>query len=598
MAKLQHLSFNRFLLPFLLVAVGLVFTVYIGKDAVGDLIANQRSEASARATVLELQNLMTQALNAETGQRGYMITGSEHYLLPYETALRELPQALMTLERRFKDDAPQLARLRAFRQQQELKFAELAETIGVRRNQGFEAAQQLVRTDRGRDYMLRMRAEVDAMLQAENHRLNARIEDSGRSAEKGMRIIVLAALVNLGLLGLAFGVVRIDNLARQRASVKLEEARNLLRSVIDGSPALIFLKDTHGKFILVNKAFEEFTGRTAGAIIGKTSADLFAHDIAQLHLETDRQAMQGSQAVRFEESVVDARSGELRHFISAKVPLLGAGGKLTGVCGVSSDITSLKAAETEIRAINQVLEKRVEQRTSALQEANGHLEAFSYTVAHDLRAPLRGIQGFAEAIAEDYAPVLDDTGKDYLVRIEKAAMRMERLIEDLLSFARLARTDLGLAPVRLSDALDEALRMLAAPIRDTRAEIEIGENLPTVRANHAACVQVLQNLLSNALKFSLPREVPRIRIGSELREGRARLWVRDAGIGIDPRQSERIFRPFERLHGQEAFAGTGIGLAIVDKATRRMGGDCGVESEPGKGACFWIELPLHSREAQ
>lgn len=233
-------GFNRLLLPFLLAALGLVLTAYIGKDAVDDLIGNQRSEASARATVLELQNLMTQALNAETGQRGFIITGGEHYLLPYEKALRDVPKSLMKLQQEFSGDAQQLARLDSFRQQQKLKFAELAQTIETRRTAGFEAAQRLVLTDRGRDHMLRMRADVDAMLQSENRKLNTRIAESGRSAEQAVRTILFAALVNLGLLALAFIVVRIDNLARRKAGENLEEARNLLRGVIDGSPALIF----------------------------------------------------------------------------------------------------------------------------------------------------------------------------------------------------------------------------------------------------------------------------------------------------------------------------------------------------------------------
>ena len=236
------------------------------------------------------------------------------------------------------------------------------------------------------------------------------------------------------------------------------------------------------------------------------------------------------------------------------------------------------------------LEQRVEQRTAELEELNRELEAFTYTVSHDLRAPLRGIQGFAEALLEDYRDKLDDDGQEYLQRVEAGARRMEVLIEDLLAYSRLSRTSLRLSPVSLSTALDQAMMLLESDIRQQSAQITIPDRLPSVYAHLPTLVQVLQNLLSNALKFTLPDQTPTIVVTAEAADEFVRLSIRDYGIGVEREFHERIFQAFERLHGQDQFPGTGIGLAIVKKGVERMGGTCGVESEVNGGSNFWIRL--------
>ncbi|TFW02017.1 PAS domain S-box protein, partial [Oxalobacteraceae bacterium OM1] len=343
--------------------------------------------------------------------------------------------------------------------------------------------------------------------------------------------------------------------------------------------------------------FERFHGMAAEAALGRTAAELLPPPQLARDEASDHAVLARGEPVYAEEAALQANDGTLHHFVFAKVPLRDNDGRVQGLCGILSDVTPLKQAESEVRELNQSLERRVAERTEELAEvnaelrdANTQLEAFSYTVAHDLRAPLRGIQGFADAVAEDYAERLDAVGRDYLMRIGRAAARMEGLIDDLLAFARLARVDLPLTRVPLDDVVAEALRLLADAIGAARARIDVGQSLHAVRANPAACVQIVQNLLSNAIKFSRPGVPPHVRVRSERRGACVRLWVEDNGIGIPPEQRARIFRPFERLHGQEEYAGTGIGLAIVDKAARRMGGACGMDGRAEGGSCFWIEL--------
>jgi signal transduction histidine kinase len=224
-------------------------------------------------------------------------------------------------------------------------------------------------------------------------------------------------------------------------------------------------------------------------------------------------------------------------------------------------------------------------------ERTAELDSFAYSVAHDLRAPLRSMRGFSEALLEDYAPQLPSEGRDYALRISKAAARMNALIEDLLAYSRLAREHVALAPLDLDDVLRSVIEEMASELLERKAQVTVEKPLLRVIGHPVILQQVFQNLLSNAIKFVAPGTAPQVRIRAEGAGGRVRIWVEDNGIGVAPEHHDRIFRVFERLHSIEDYPGTGIGLAIVRKALDRMSGTSGVDSAPGRGSRFWIELP-------
>ncbi len=275
------------------------------------------------------------------------------------------------------------------------------------------------------------------------------------------------------------------------------------------------------------------------------------------------------------------------------------------------------------------LEQRVVERTAALQEANEALEVFVYSVSHDLRAPLRAMQGFAQALLEDYADQLDAEGQNYTHYIGASAQEMSTLLQDLLDYSRLSRTDITLQVLDLASVVATGLSQLETELQEKYAQVTVEQPLPDVMAHRATLVQVVTNLVANAIKFVPPGVQPQVRVWvqergrwgdgalvrremgsrsfSEEGEGEdalpttynlqrttpdnsVRLWVEDNGIGIEPKHQERIFNVFERLHGAETYPGTGIGLAIVRKGVERMGGRVGVESQLGQGSRFWIEL--------
>lgn len=249
----------------------------------------------------------------------------------------------------------------------------------------------------------------------------------------------------------------------------------------------------------------------------------------------------------------------------------------------------LQARAEALRVANEDLEHRARQ----LSEANKELESFCYTIAHDLRAPLRAMEGLTALMLDDCGPKLDPGARDFGERIRASAARMDQMIQELLAYSRLTLMALQSQPVRLSRVVKDGLSQVAWDLEQRKAKLEVRRLNHMVLGNHAILVQVIVNLVSNAVKFVDPEKTPEVSIYDEERDGFVRVWIEDNGIGIAREHQDRIFRIFERLHGRESYVGTGIGLAIVEKAVTRMNGRVGVQSEAGKGSRFWFELPLY-----
>lgn len=289
-----------------------------------------------------------------------------------------------------------------------------------------------------------------------------------------------------------------------------------------------------------------------------------------------------------------SRSGRLLGMISTHwdAPHTPAGNDLRQfdvLARQAADLIERSQVMSEVRRLNDNLEQRVRERTASLEEMVRELDTFAYTVAHDLRAPLRAVHQYSDVLLEDCGDKLDPESRQNLVRIAQGAVRMDELIRDLLSYSRIARSDARLVAVDVRTALEAARASLEGDLRARNVRLEVQDNLPHVLADPVLLPQCIMNLLSNAIKFTPQEKTAQVRVSAERSDDHIRLVVEDRGIGIAREHQERLFRLFERLN-PSAYPGTGVGLAIVKKAAERMNGRVGVESEPDKGSRFWIEL--------
>ncbi|NMG74657.1 sensor histidine kinase [Aromatoleum diolicum] len=267
-----------------------------------------------------------------------------------------------------------------------------------------------------------------------------------------------------------------------------------------------------------------------------------------------------------------------------------ASGVVTRIHGVLLDITAIKNAEAKIRRLNATLETRVARRTAQLEAANQELESFCYTVSHDLKAPLRGIEGYSQLLLDDYHERLDEDGRQFLTNIRRGVAQMHELIEDLLMYSRIERRPMESAPMDLPALVHSVLDSFAHEIKTLDAHVDVGELAPRIATDRSGLTLVLRNLIGNALKFTRDTQAPHIAIDARLHDGRIIIRVRDDGIGFDMKYHDRIFEIFQRLHRAEDYPGTGVGLALVRKAVQRMGGRVWAESAPGHGATFHVEF--------
>lgn len=380
----------------------------------------------------------------------------------------------------------------------------------------------------------------------------------------------------------------------------LRDSEARFRALIDNSLLPIWVKDCDGVYMMINKRYEEIFNLREAEVIGKTDFELHPPEIAKGFRNNDIKVIDTGQPLEVEENSVQPDGPHT--YIAVKFPLRRMDGSIYGVAGIGMDITERKRNELEFRQArenlaraNEDLEKHVQERTATLREVIGQMEEFSYSVSHDLRAPVRAMKGYAIAAMEDYGSQLDARGRDYLDRIIRSSNRMESLIHDVLTYSRLARTEIVLQPVSLGKLLQDVIQLYPA-LQPPRAEISIREPLHTVLAHEPSLTQAISNLLSNGVKFVAPGTIPMLQIWTEARDGKIRLWIKDNGIGIKPEYQRRLFGMFERVHQDRGYEGTGIGLAIVRKAAEKMGGSAGVDSDGIQGSSFWIELPAANKE--
>lgn len=398
-------------------------------------------------------------------------------------------------------------------------------------------------------------------------------------------------------------------IGRRQAEQALLTSEQKLRTILDASTAVIFVKDPEGRYIVVNSAWCDLFGWPMEKAIGKTDEDMFPGQIARSLRENDLAVLRDEVPMRFEEHARVAGKDEAV-YLSVKFPLRDATGRVYGIGGISTDITrlirtqeALQESERRYRALNETLEQRVTDRTFDLARANEllarrnqELQDFAHSASHDLQEPLRKFRTFLGMLSNEL-PAPSAEVVDYIRRMDGSAARMSELIRALLTLSQVSTPADTFERVDLNAVLPVVLSDLEMRMSETGAQVRV-DPLVSIEADPLQMHQLFQNLIANALKFVRKGARPEIEIMSSpvTRGDRSGLWTRiivaDNGIGFEERFAERLFRPFQRLHGRGEFAGVGMGLAICRRIVERHGGSIRASGTPGVGSRFEILLPL------
>lgn len=572
------------------VAFGLFVLGAIGTLSYWNAAREERDRAWIGHTQLVLDSidaLGRHISDAESATRGYALTGNDVYLDSQRQAAADLSAAFAELQRLTADNPDQQRNLDALGPLIQAKKERMDEALQARKTGGLSGVADLAKQGAGRILMTQITGRLAKMTTIEQRLLQKRtVESSLTFRITKITIVSGTTLAILFLLFAGLGIHR-QFAERQRAEQALRSSEERFRLMAaDVLTYAILTLDPRGYITSWNAGAQRIKGYREDEIIGRHFSCFYPEDAAAAGSPGEALRIAADEG-RWEEEGLRVRSDNSMFWAHVVITAMrDSTGRLVGFSKVTRDLTERKRSEERVRELNRALEQRVQD----LVASNRELDAFTYTLAHDLRAPLRHINGFAKLLRESAEAKMNDEEARFVGNIVKSSEEMGTLVDELLSFARIGRTDIRHESVDLARVVGDVRGRLGPEIQDRLLIWEVGE-LPGVTGDPVLLRQALMNLLSNAVKFTQARSDARIAIGGYNGDGNITVFVRDNGIGFDMKYADRLFEVFQRLHDPERFEGVGVGLAIVRRIVERHGGRVWAEGRPDFGATFYFSLP-------
>lgn len=521
----------------------------------------------------ELDDVSAAYARSVSARRAYVVAGDGSQLGDAPKLDAHMAAAIVALRASIADNPSQLRRLDLLERRLDDRIAELDAGVERRRAEG-----SAVETAEGLALAASVRSIREEIGAEENRLLVDRDARTRRDLGSTKLAEVVGTLASIAILLFAFGRLHQEIAGRERTERALRASEGFLESIVENIPHMIFVKGAGElRFERINRAGEQLLGVTREELVGKNDFDFFPAEQAKFFQERDRETLSNRVVVDIPEEPIQTKRGK-RWLHTKKVPVVDEQGVPKFLLGISDDMTEQREAAVVLKAAKEAAE-------AAIQE----LEAFSYSVAHDLRAPLRAIDGFSLALEEDCGAKLDGAGALHLKRVRTSAQHMARLIDGLLGLSRVTRGELVREKVDLTHLAQQAAARLRETSPDRQVDLVVQEGLE-VEGDARLLTAALDNLLGNAWKFTGKSSHARVEVGRQTEESGGVFFVRDNGVGFEQAYAQKLFGAFQRLHSVTEFEGSGIGLATVHRIVRRHGGRIWAQGEVGRGATFYFTL--------
>ena len=584
-----------------LVVVLLLLNTWFAYHNIRQMHDDARRVDHTQNVINALERIISFAKDAETGQRGYIITGEPRYLEVYDAAVSAINGPVRALEQLTRDNPAQQTRIPVLKNRIAIRLKILEEALGLRKEKGLDAAREMILTDRGKIEMDELRKQVDEMASVERQLLTTRSERSERTYRVALLTTVVADLFALAMVVAFIFLLRRHLLARDKAAAAIHEQREMFRTTIASIGDAVMTTDTQGRITYLNSVAQSLTGWTQETAVGQSLDTVFRIVNEQTRASVENPATrvlrEGIVVGLANHTLLIAKDGTERPVDDSAAPIRDQKGNIAGVVMVFRDVTERRRAEAALRASEEKLRRQAHELEQQLI-ASGRLVSLgeiTASMAHEFNNPLGIIMGFAQDLLSETDP--SNSQYQGLKIIDEEAKRCQKIIEELLEFARPQRTDVSLTDIK--QTVEKTLNLVTNHLYKQRIEAGslMDKDLPKIHADSQQLEQVLVNLYLNSID-AMP-EGGKLTVGAKVEESDGTMapmlviTVADTGFGIDEKDLPKIFLPFFTAKKRK---GLGLGLPICERIVKNHGGEIEVKSHPGGGTTFSICLPLHQRD--